>query len=150
VRNFSYYITEFPSCKNALSRVLPIALGALGGMMVSFIGLGGSLVMTPILLYVFGAASSYVVGTVSFQMVFTTLLAYYIHAVSSNSIDLILSVPLLMGTVFGSQIGAKIGSKLSQETFKIMIAIVTLLLCVKIGFELFTEPDNIYQVERLR
>ena len=150
VKKFSFYKIKFISTAHKLSVILPLFLGIISGSMISFMGLGGSLVMTPILLYVFGVSASYVAGTVSFQMVFTTLLSYYMHAISTLGIDLVLTIPLLFGTVFGSQIGAKIGSQLSQETFKIMIATVTLLLCVKIGFELFATPSNIYQIEILR
>ncbi|CAG7591899.1 MAG: sulfite exporter TauE/SafE family protein [Candidatus Midichloria sp.] len=150
VQRISFYKTKFPSSKNKLSGIFPLSLGVLSGVMLSFMGLGGSLIMTPILLYIFGISSSYVAGTISFQMVFTTFISYYIHAIESQSIDLVLAIPLLIGTVFGSQIGAKIGSQLSQETFKIMIATVTLLLCAKIGFELFAEPASIYQIEVLK
>lgn len=150
VKKISLYKIRFISSANELSIILPLILGVLSGSMISFMGLGGSLVMTPILLYVFGISASYIVGTISFQIVFITLISYYIHAISTLGIDLLLTVPLLIGTVFGSQIGAKIGSKLSKETFKIMIATVTLLLCVKISFELFATPSNIYQIEILR
>jgi len=150
VKKTSFFQIKFPSAKHKLSGMLPLSLGCLSGAMIYFMGLGGSLIMTPVLLYIFGISSCYVVGTINFQVVFITLVSYYIHAIDSQGIDLILAIPLLIGTVFGAQIGAKIGSQLSQETFKIMIATVTLLLCAKIGFELFVQPRNIYEIEILR
>lgn len=144
--NFNIFKVKLVSSE-PISLLLPILLGILSGAAVYFLGLGGGLIMTPVLIYIFGISSKYVVGTVNFQNFFITMVSYYLHAIDPGTVDLMLAVPLLIGTIFGSQLGTKIGINLSRETFKVMVATVALLLCAKVGFELFVEPGNIYEVE---
>jgi uncharacterized membrane protein YfcA len=133
-----------------VSIVLPWCIGMLCGLMVSVLGMGGSLIMAPILLYIFGIAASDSQGTINFQMLFISLISCVMHNITSASVDIVLSIALVLGVTLGSHIGYKIGARLSQETFKIIIATIVLIMCIKVGHDLFATPRNIYQVEMLK
>ena len=150
IRNCAFYKIKLISFQSEISVIFPILLGTLSGAMVSFMGFGGAIVMAPVLIYFFGISPKYTNGTVGFQMIFTALISYFIHAMSFRSIDLVLSTAILIGSTIGAQIGYKIGAKLSQETFKTLLAIVILILCTKLGIDLFSEPKEIYQIEVVR
>ena len=150
IRRCNFYRVELVSLQSTISIIFPVSLGILSGAMVSFMGFGGTIVMTPILIYFFGISPKYTSGTIGFQMIFTTLISYLIHSMTSKSIDLFLVTAILIGSTIGAQIGYKIGSRLSQETFKTLLAIVILTLCTKLGMDLFSEPREIYQIEVVR
>lgn len=141
---------QFISAKNKISALFPIALGIISGLLVSFLGIGGSLIMLPIMLYIFGVSPLYVAGTIHFQMIYTTILSTIMHGVTSPSIDIVLSIALIIGTAFGAQLGAKLGAKLEQETFKIILATIIITLCIKVTTGLLIAPKNIYNTEILR
>jgi uncharacterized membrane protein YfcA len=149
VKKFRFLSTNLVSIKYPISALLPVMAGFVGGLTLALLGIGGSLIIMPILLYVLGIPQSYATGSVNFQMIFATTLTCLMHSLASNNGDIVLATTLIIGTVFGAQIGAKIGSNFSHETFKIVLATVLLILCIKVGVDLFATPKNLYSIERV-
>ena len=57
-----------------------------------------------------------------------------------------LALILLIGGVIGAQIGARFGGKLNGEQLRILLAIMVLGVCLKIGLDLVVTPDDLYVV----
>ena len=62
------------------------------------------------------------------------------QATYNLSVDLILAVFLLIGGVIGAQYGSKYTSKFKGEHIRILLAIIVMIVCIKMGFELISEP----------
>ena len=77
---------------------------------------------------------------------FTTLL----HATTNFTVDMVLAVLLLVGGVIGAQIGARIGVKMKAEQLRILLALMVLAVCLKLGFDLVVTPDDVFSVELLK
>lgn len=149
VKKFQFLSTHFISIKHPISMIFPVLTGAIGGLTLALFGVGGSLIITPMLLYIFGIPHAYATGTVNFQTIFVTTCTCLMHSILSNNGDIILAATLVVGTVVGAQIGVKIGLNFSLETFKIVLASVLLILCIKVGADLFATPKNPYSIERI-
>ena len=103
-------------------------------------GVGGGFVMVPAMIYLFRMGTVLAIGTSLFQIVFVTLNVSILQATYNLSVDLILAVFLLIGGVIGAQYGSKYTSKFKGEHIRILLAIIVMIVCIKMGFELISEP----------
>lgn len=140
---------EFISARRKISAFSPVIVGFVGGALVAMIGIGGSLVMLPAMLYILRISEAFTAGTSHFQITFTTILATILHSVASHNLDIVVSTILIIGAAFGVQIGARIGSKFHPENYRIFLALMLFMLCLRVGYGLFSTPDSIYIVERV-
>jgi len=138
--------TFFPRSNINVSLLLPLIVGTIAGMMVSLIGIGGGFIMIPAMIYVLGMPTSVVVGTSLFQIVFTTSLVTILHAVNTQSVDIVLSLILIIGGVVGAQFGTAIGLKLPAERLRWLLAFLVLAVCLRLAMGLFLTPSNLFTV----
>ena len=97
--------------------------------------------MVPAMIYIFGMGTVAAIGTSLFQIVFVTLNVSILHATFNYSVDLILAIFLLVGGVIGAQYGSKFTSKFKGEQIRVLLAIIVLVVCIKMGIELVSEPN---------
>ncbi|MCH6554118.1 MAG: sulfite exporter TauE/SafE family protein, partial [Acidobacteria bacterium] len=95
-----------------ISAIPPFMVGALVGVLAAIMGVGGGFIMVPAMIYLLGMATTVVVGTSLFQIMFVTGATTLMHAMLNHTVDGILAVLLLVGGVIGAQIGVRIGPKL--------------------------------------
>ena len=104
-------------------------------------GVGGGFIMVPAMIYLFRMGTVSAIGTSLFQIVFVTLNSSILQATYNLSVDLILAIFLLIGGVIGAQYGSKFTSKFKGEQLRVLLAIIVILVCIKMGIELFNEPS---------
>ena len=68
------------------------------------------------------------------------------HAVISNSVDILLATLLIVGGVVGAQVGALIGVRLRAEQLRILLALLVIAVSGKIALDLLVRPDDLYTV----
>lgn len=137
---------EFPHSKLTISGIAPIAIGLFVGLMVSLMGIGGGFFLIPAMIYILGMPTSVVIGTSLFQIIFITANVTLLQAVTTQTVDIMLALLLLAGSVFGAQFGSKLGTRIKPEYLRGMLAAIVLGVAIKLAFGLFTPPDNIYSV----
>lgn len=140
---------KFVSSQYSTSNIIVCGLGIAGGMLVILLGIGGAFVMIPAMLHILKVEEKYATGTMLFQLMFTSITATMIHAVEFHGVDVVLSLILIIGTVIGSVIGSKIGLKIDKENFRIILGIIILILCIRVGYDVVHEPENIYKIVRV-
>jgi hypothetical protein len=123
------------------SALVPIALGVLVGILAAIMGVGGGFLMVPVMIYMLRMPMHVVVGTSLFQIMFTCIEVTYLQATSNHTVDFLLALLLLIGSVFGAQIGTILGKKLKGDQLKVLLAIIVLAVTVKIVTELVMEPS---------
>jgi len=128
------------------SVIPPLAVGAFIGFLAAIMGIGGGLIMVPAMIYLLGMTTNVVIGTSLFQLVFLTGAATLMHATVNHNVDGLLVVVLLVAGVIGSQIGARLGPRLHGEELRIMLALLVLLVCLKLGADLVRTPHELYTV----
>ena len=137
---------HFPKSKLHISAIMPVAIGLFVGVMVSLMGVGGGFFLIPAMIYLLGMPTSIVIGTSLFQIIFITANVTLLQAITTQTVDLLLALLLLSGSVVGAQVGSKIGAKLPAEYLRGMLAALVLGVAIKLAFGLFTPPANIYSV----
>jgi len=125
--------------------VLPIiALGALMGLLVSIMGVGGGFIMVPAMIYLLRVPTNVVIGTSLFQIIFVTAFAAVLHAVTTQSVDAVLALLLMVGGVMGAQFGVQAGLKLRGEQLRLLLALLVLAVCGRMLYGLVATPDDLF------
>ncbi|MDH4321575.1 MAG: sulfite exporter TauE/SafE family protein [Desulfobulbaceae bacterium] len=123
------------------SALLPLGLGTFVGVLAAIMGVGGGFLMVPVMIYLLRMPMHVVVGTSLFQIMFTCTEVTFLQAYSNRTVDFLLALLLLIGSVFGAQIGTILGRKLHGEQLKVLLSIIVLAVTVKIILELVMEPS---------
>ena len=129
-----------------ISVIPPLIVGVLVGILAAIMGVGGGFIMVPAMIYMLGMPTKVVVGTSLFQIIFVTAFTTLLHATTNFTVDMGLAVLLLVGGVVGAQIGARIGVKLKAEQLRILLAIMVLVVCGKLAFDLLLMPSELYEL----
>ena len=129
-----------------LSVIPPLVVGLLVGVLSAMMGVGGGFIMVPAMIYLLGMPTKVVIGTSLFQITFVTAFTTLMHAISYNTVDIMLAVLLIVGGVTGAQIGTYLGARLRAEQLRILLALVVLAVCVKLAMDLFLAPDDLYSL----
>ncbi len=137
---------DFPRSKRSISLIMPLAIGFFAGGMVSLMGIGGGFFLIPAMIYLLGMPTNIVVGTSLFQIIFITANVTLLQSITTQTVDLLLAMLLIAGSVFGVQIGIRIGDKLPADYLRGLLAIIVLGVAIKLAFTLLTPPTDIYNV----
>lgn len=129
-----------------ISVIPPLIVGVLVGVLAAIMGVGGGFIMVPAMIYLLGMPTKVVVGTSLFQIIFVTAFTTMLHATTNYTVDIVLAVLLLVGGVVGAQIGTRIGVKIKAEQLRIMLAIMVLAVCFKLGLDLLIQPAELYSL----
>jgi uncharacterized membrane protein YfcA len=129
-----------------ISVIPPIVVGILVGMLGAIMGVGGGFIMVPAMIYILGMPTKVVIGTSLFQIIFVTAFNTMLHAYTNHTVDMMLALILLVGGVVGAQIGTQIGLRLKAEQLRIMLALLVLIVCLKLGLDLLIRPSELYSI----
>lgn len=129
-----------------ISVIPPLMVGMLVGVLAAIMGVGGGFIMVPAMIYLLGMPTKVVIGTSLFQIIFVAAFTTFMHAITSNTVDIILALLLLIGGVVGAQIGTQLGVKLRAEQLRILLASLVLLVCAKLALDLLIEPNELYSI----
>ena len=131
-----------------ISAIPLVVLGIFIGFVGSVLGIGGGFIVTPVLIYVFRVPTSVVVGTSLFQILFTMLVATMLHAVTNQSVDIVLALILIVGSVIGAQFGTRAGQNLKGEHFRLLLAILIFGVAVRFAVEIGVKPTERFSIEQ--
>ncbi len=133
-----------------LNKINPILLslaGCAGGFVASISGLGGGVVMVPLLNGVFRVnikiAKSISLGVIvitSFAITISNLFQYTLSEINTMHTGLIIfpvTLIIAVGVIIGGPIGVKVSSRMNNKTIAIIYSIFLSLFIMKKGVELF-------------
>jgi hypothetical protein len=132
-----------------ISPLAPLILGFLTGILTVLLGVGGGFIMVPAMIYLLGMSAQVVVGTSLLQILAVTAATTMIHATTTRSVDIVLAVLLLIGSVIGAQYGARFAQKMKPELLRLFLAIIVLAVALRMGLQLTWRPSEIYTVQLL-
>ncbi len=137
---------RFPRSRLYISVIPPALVGVMVGVLSAVMGVGGGFIMVPAMIYLLQMPAEVVVGTSLFQIVFVTANVTFMQATTNQSVDVMLSLLLLVGGVLGAQWGAKIGRKLRGDQMRFMLALLVLGMGIKLVFDITLTPGDLYNL----
>ena len=132
-----------------ISCIPPFIIGALVGFLAAIMGVGGGFILVPVMIYIIGMPTKVVIGTSLFQIIFVTGFTTLLHSTQNYSVDALLALILLIGGVVGAQIGTRLGVYLKAEQLRILLALLVLAVCIKLGLELLIEPAELFSLQEI-
>lgn len=138
---------RFPRSGLYISVLMPLSVGLFGGVLSAIMGVGGGFVMVPLMIYVLEMPTTVVVGTSLFQIIFVTANVTLLQAVHTQTVDAVLMVTLLVGGVVGAQMGARFGARLRAEQLRLLLALIVLAVCVRLGLDLILTPGDAFTID---
>jgi len=129
-----------------ISPLAPMALGFAAGMLTVLLGVGGGFILVPAMIYLLGMAARVVIGTSLVMILAVSAVTTFIHAVTTQSVDIVLAGLLLLGGVIGAQYGARLTTRLKPDLLRFALAVIILGVALRMALGLAWRPDEIYTV----
>jgi len=129
--------TKFKTSQIYESSLVPIILGVIVGFVAAIMGVGGAFLMVPAMIYLIGMPTKLVPGTSLFVTIFITGFVVVSHAFTYNTIDLVLVLILITGSVAGVHAGQKTGQRLQGSELKTLLALLMLSVGVLMAYDTF-------------
>ena len=127
-----------------ISPLAPLILGVVTGTLTMLMGVGGGFILVPAMLYILGMSAKVVVGTSLFNIVFVTILTTMMHALTTQAVDMVLVLFLLIGSVTGAQMGTQFAGRARPEVLRLILAVLVLAIAFRMLFGLGIRPDEVF------
>ncbi|WP_043342180.1 sulfite exporter TauE/SafE family protein [Belnapia moabensis] len=127
-----------------ISIIPPFAVGFGIGMLSAVMGVGGGFMLVPAMIYFLGMPTSVVIGTSLFQVVFVAANVTMLQAVQLGTVDILLTMLLLLGGVAGAQFGASMGTRLRGEETRALLGLLVLSVAMSLLWGLLRRPPNLF------
>jgi len=126
------------------SALTPIILGLIVGFIASIMGVGGAFLLVPAMIYIIGMPTKLVPGTSLFVTIFVTAFVTILHAFNYQTIDIVLVIILISGSIIGIQVGIKVNTYLKASELKTLMAILFLAVGIAVAYDtFFRDHENI-------
>ena len=90
---------RFKKSKLYESAFTPIIIGLIVGFIAAIMGVGGAFILVPAMIYIIGMPTKLIPGTSLFVTIFVSAIVTVLHAFNYGTIDLILVVVLILGSI---------------------------------------------------
>lgn len=128
---------------NLYVSVLPVlAIGGSIGFLGALLGIGGGFILVPALIYILRVPGNVVIGTSLLQVVAVMAASTVLHAVNSQSVDILLAFCLMIGGVVGAQFGASAGQYLRGDQLRALLALMVLAVAIRFAVTLLITPAD--------
>ena len=129
-----------------ISPLAPLALGFAAGILTVLLGVGGGFIIVPAMIYLLGMAPRVVIGTSLVMILAVSAATTLVHAVTTQSVDIVLAGLLLIGGVVGAQYGARLTTRIKPDLLRLALAVIIMAVALRMTLGLFWQPDEIYTV----
>jgi uncharacterized membrane protein YfcA len=116
------------------SVLVPIALGAVSGVIVALLGVGGGFIMIPAMIYILRMPMTVTVGTSLYQIIFITAVATLLHAVTTHSV----------GSAIGAQWGVRWSHRIPTHLLRTLMASLLIAMVLRLAYGLFITPEELF------
>jgi len=128
---------------NLYVSVLPVlVIGGSIGFLGALLGIGGGFILVPALVYILRVPGNVVIGTSLVHVMAIMAAATVLHAVNTQSVDILLAFCLMVGGVIGAQFGATAGQRLRGDQLRALLGLLVLAVAVRFAISLLVTPDD--------
>jgi uncharacterized protein len=132
-----------------VSALLPMGIGFFIGILVAVLGIGGGFLLVPAMIYMLGMPASMVVGTSLLQIALVSALSTILHAVNTQTVDVLLAFFLLLGSAVGAQIGNLYAARISPTRLRFGLAVTVLGVCLVMLLHMTLPPTSLFTLDVL-
>ena len=116
------------------TNIIVLALSFVGGLISSFLGVGGGVVKVPIMNLVLNLPLKVATATSTYMIGITTAAGSLIYLVN-GMIDYHIAAPLILGTYAGASLGAHIAAKADSRIIRYILVAIMIYVAINIGLK---------------
>jgi uncharacterized membrane protein YfcA len=137
---------RFRKSRLYISALVPIGVGFGVGVLSAIMGVGGGFILVPAMIYLLNMPTNVVIGTSLFQIIFVSANVTFLQSAQNQTVDVVLAMTLLLGSVVGAQLGTRYGARLQGDALRLLLAIMVVGVALKLVIDLFTPPGDFYSL----
>ncbi|MCC7283141.1 MAG: sulfite exporter TauE/SafE family protein [Acetobacteraceae bacterium] len=138
---------RFRQSRLYISVIPPGVIGFLIGVLSAIMGVGGGFILVPAMIYLLGIPTGITIGTSLFQVVVVSANVTILQAWQTQSVDVILALLLMLGSVAGAQWGVRFSGRLSGEETRGLLGLMVVAVALQLGWTLIQRPDRLYNLD---
>jgi uncharacterized membrane protein YfcA len=124
-----------------------VGIGAIVGLLTAVMGVGGGFMLVPAMIYLMRIPTRIVIGTSTVQILCVTAFTTVLQATMNFTVDLLLAVPLMAGSVIGAQFGVGFSERFKAEQLRALLALIVVAVAVRMALGLVIRPGDLYSLE---
>ncbi|MDA1071548.1 MAG: sulfite exporter TauE/SafE family protein, partial [Proteobacteria bacterium] len=140
---------RFRTSRLYISALLPLGIGFAVGILAALMGVGGGFFLVPAMIYLLGMPVTIVIGTSLYQITVVAGATTFLHAISGQTVDIVLAGVLTIGAVVGAQLGTRFGAGIRGEELRGLLALMVLIVCAALFWELVATPQEMFNLSDL-
>ena len=137
---------RFRKSRLYVSALLPGGIGFAVGLLAAVMGVGGGFIMVPAMIYLLGMPTQMVVGTSLLQISLVTAVVTFLHAFNTQTVDVVLALILLTGSVVGAQFGVRAGIGMKGEHVRGLLGLIVVAVALGLAWGLVAPPADPYSL----
>jgi uncharacterized membrane protein YfcA len=119
-------MSDIELIKSGKTLVLGAGLSFFGGLASGLLGIGGGLLVVPIMTFAMGMAIHLATATSMFTMIFTSISGVAQHY-QANHINFEYALLLALGAIFGAQVGAYTSKRISSKNLRRVFGVIVIV-----------------------
>jgi hypothetical protein len=124
-----------------------VGIGVIVGLLTAVMGVGGGFMLVPAMIYLMRIPTRIVIGTSTVQILCVTAFTTVLQATMNFTVDLLLAVPLMAGSVIGAQFGVSFSERFKAEQLRALLALIVVAVAVRMALGLVIRPGDLYSLE---
>ncbi|HEY1247169.1 MAG TPA: sulfite exporter TauE/SafE family protein [Hyphomicrobiaceae bacterium] len=124
-----------------------VVIGAVVGLLTAIMGVGGGFLLVPAMIYLMRIPTRIVIGTSTVQILCVTAYTTVLQATMNFTVDMLLSVPLMAGSVVGAQFGVGFSERFKAEQLRALLALIVLAVAVRMALGLVIRPTDLFSID---
>jgi hypothetical protein len=124
-----------------------VGIGVVVGLLTAIMGVGGGFLLVPAMIYLLRIPTRIVIGTSTVQIVCVSAFTTVLQATMNHTVDVLLSVPLMAGSVVGAQFGVGFSERFKAEQLRALLALIVLAVAVRMALGLVIKPGDLYSID---
>jgi uncharacterized membrane protein YfcA len=124
-----------------------LAIGTIVGLLTAIMGVGGGFLLVPAMIYLLRIPTRVVIGTSTVQILVVAAFTTVLQAAMNFTVDILLSIPLMAGSVVGAQFGVGFSERFKAEQLRALLALIVLAVAVRMALGLVIRPGDLYSIE---
>jgi len=134
-RKCGYWLRKFGEEEYSVNLLIGLPIAALAGIVAGLLGIGGGVIIVPLLVLLLGVPMKIAVGTSCFMAGITALFGFWGHYFAGHfepKIALILALVVFTGAQVGSRTSIKVDKILLKKIYSIFLFLISALMMVNV------------------
>jgi uncharacterized membrane protein YfcA len=146
-RLYQPWVFSIRTPKDAMRQLAFAGLGCAVGFLGALIGIGGGLLIVPVLIYALRVPTAVAIGTSSVMLAASMSVSTTLHAATGRTVDAVLALILIVGGVAGAQFGSMLATSMRPERLRLLLGLLILAISGRFALNLIETPVDLHVVQ---